>query len=43
MSVEVINDAMVGREDTGGIVVHNRVLVGVSYTKEVWYCVLACG
>ena len=43
MSVEVINDTMVCREDSCGHVVHNRVLVDVSYTKEVRYCVLVCG
>ena len=42
-SVEVINDTMVCREDTDGLVVHNSVLVDVSYTKEVRYCVLVCG
>ena len=36
MSVEGINDTRVCREDSGGLVVHNSVLVDVSYTKEVW-------
>ena len=39
MSVEVINDTMVCQEDSCGLVVHNSVLVDVSYTKEVRYCV----
>ena len=43
MSVEVINDTMVCQEDSCGLVVHNSVLVDVSYTKEVRYCVLVCG
>ena len=43
MSVEVINDTMVCQENSCGLVVHNSVLVDVSYTKEVRYCVLVCG
>ena len=43
MSVEVINDTMVCQEDSCGLVVNNSVLVDVSYTKEVRYCVLVCG
>ena len=43
MSVEVINDTMVCQEDSCGLVDHNSVLVDVSYTKEVRYCVLVCG
>ena len=43
MSVEIINDTMVCQEDSCGLVVHNSVLVDVSYTKEVRYCVLVCG
>ena len=43
MSVEVINDTMVCQEDSCGLVVHNSVLVDVSYTKKVRYCVLVCG
>ena len=40
--VEVINNTMVCQEDSCGLVVHNSVLVDVSYTKEVRSCVLAC-
>ena len=43
MSVEVINDTMVCQKDSCGLVVHNSVLVDVSYTKEVRCCVLVCG
>ena len=41
MSVEVINDTM-DCQDSCGLVVHISVLVDVSYTKEVRYCVLVC-
>ena len=43
LSVEVINDIMVCQEDSSELVIHNSVLVDVSYTKEVRYCVLVCG
>ena len=43
MSVEVINDTMVCQEESCGLVVHNSVLVDVSFTKEERYCVLVCG
>ena len=42
LSVEAINNTMVCQKDSCGFVVHNSVLVDVSYTKEVRYCVLAC-
>ena len=32
-----------GKKITCGLVVHNSVLVDVSYAKEVRYCVLICG
>ena len=34
---------MVFQEDSCELVVHNSVLVDVSCTKEVRYCVLVCG
>ena len=34
LSVEVINDTMVCQEDSCGLVVHNSVLVDVSYLKR---------
>ena len=42
-SVEVIKDTMVCQEDSCRLVVHNSVLVDVSYAKEVRYCVFVCG